>query len=743
MVLISLIVFLGVIIGLTYHRVSSRIWIPSVAILLLGYSIFHLFSAWFLLPCWLIFIATAILFTQTDLRQRILTKPFLIFFRKVLPPMSRTEREALEAGDVWWESDLFRGNPNWRKLLSITKPQLTTEEQAFLDNQVETLCSMLDDWQIVHFEHDLPQPVWDYLKKERFFGLCIPCEYGGHGFSALAHSTIIAKIATRSSSAAVNTMVPNSLGPAELLLHYGTTEQKKHYLSRLSHGTEIPCFALTGPQAGSDASAIPDTGIVCKGDYQGKEVIGLRLNWDKRYITLAPIATVLGLAFKMYDPDKLLGGKTNFGITVCLIPTNHPGVEFGTRHAPMNMVFMNGPIRGKDVFIPLDWIIGGPDMAGQGWRMLMECLAIGRSISLPALSTASAQVAYRTAGAYSRIRKQFKMPIGKFEGIEEALGPIGGYTYILNASRVMTAWAVSQDIKPSVVSAIAKYHMTEIMRKVVNHSMDIHGGRGIQAGPRNYLINAFTALPIAITVEGANILTRSLIIFGQGAMRCHPYIREEMEAAADPDTIKSLKKFDKLLCSHIAYIASNKARTFILGLGGVHFLSVPVNGETTMYYRQLTRMSSALAWVSDIAMLLLGGQLKRKEGLSARLGDVLSHLYLSSAVLKYYQENGQPTSDLPYVHWALQNNLYQIQIAFEDFFNNFPNRLLGRFMRFMVFPLGHSYKAPSDKLNHQIASSMMERSELRDRMTECCYLNDEPTDVLGRLEHAFNLVLTT
>lgn len=729
----------GVLGALAYQRRPAKIWIPTAGIVLLILSLFRQFSAVSFILVWAIYTGLAICFTQTQLRQRYLSMPVLRFFRKVLPPMSATEREALDAGDVWWDGDLFQGRPDWQKLLTMPKPALTEEEQAFVDNQVETLCSMLDDWQIVQRDFDLSEQAWHYIKQERFLGMVIPKEYGGLGFSALAHSTVIAKIATRSCSAAVNTMVPNSLGPGELLLHYGTEEQKQYYLPRLAAGDEIPCFALTGPEAGSDAGGMLDYGIVCKGTHQGKELIGIKLNWNKRYITLAPIATVLGLAFKLYDPDGLLGNKKDIGISLCLIPTSHPGVEIGKRHCPMNVAFMNGPTRGKDVFIPLDWLIGGPDMAGQGWRMLMECLSIGRAISLPSLSNAAAKFLYRMTGAYARLRRQFKLPIGQFEGVEEALARIGGHTYLLEACRIMTADAVDQKIKPSVVSAIAKYHMTEMLRKVTNDAFDIHAGRAIQMGPRNYIAHGYLGVPVAITVEGANILTRNLIIFGQGAVRCHPFIRAEMDAAAMPDEDQALTEFDRLLTSHIGYAVSNAIRAFVLGVTSGYLIKSPVSGETARYYQQLTRFSSALAFVADIAMLILGGDLKRKERLSARLGDVLSSLYLASTVLKYYQDHKQPAEDLPYVHWIIQTQLYNIQLAFDEFFANFPNKWLGYILRFIIFPLGKNFRPPQDRLGHLIAQSMMVQSELRERITRDCYLGKSSDDPSGRMEYAFAL----
>jgi acyl-CoA dehydrogenase len=731
---------ISVLLGLAYYQTPRWIWVPTVALSLLMLSLGGPASLkWCWLPAWIIFIPLATIVCFSPLRVKFFTSKAFAFFRKVLPSMSRTEREALDAGDVWWDGELFCGRPDWKKLLATPKPSLSEEELAFLNGQVETLCGMLDDWQTTQQDFNLSEKVWAYLKKERFFGIAIAKEYGGLGFSALAHSTIISKIGTHSITAAVDVMVPNSLGPAELLQAYGTPEQQSYYLPRLANGEEIPCFALTAPNAGSDASSMTDSGIVCKGECQGKEVIGLRLNWDKRYITLAPAATVLGLAFKMYDPDGLLGSKVDIGITLCLIPTKHPGVEAGTRHCPLGLAFLNGPIRGKNVFIPLDWIIGGVAMAGQGWRMLMESLSVGRSISLPALSTAGGKLCYRTTGAYARLRKQFKVSIGTFEGIEEALGRIGGHLYLLEATRLMTTSAVDQHIKPAVPSAIAKYQMTEMLRKVVNDAMDIHGGRGIQQGPRNYLGGIYSAVPVAITVEGANILTRNLIIFGQGAVRCHPYVRAEMEAAKDNE--KGLQKFDRLLLGHIGYAISNFVRSLLISLSGGRLLRTPVQGVTSCYYRQLTRMSTVFAFVTDMAMLVLGGNLKRKERLSARLGDVLSNLYLSSAVLKYYHDNEQPPEDLPYLHWALQTSLFNIQSAYTDFFANFPLHWLGKLFSWLIFPYGLPYQKPSDRLDHQIAQSMMKPSLLRDRLTENCYVSKSVTDATGRLEDALQRVI--
>ncbi|CAM4449811.1 MAG: Acyl-coenzyme A dehydrogenase [Legionellaceae bacterium] len=734
-----LLLIVSVVLVLAYRGSSLTVWIPSLGSLFFLMTILGQFSFISLISLWTFYLALTLFLTQDKIRRQYFSKHVLTFFKRHLPPLSMTEQEVLDSGDICWEADLFQGNPDWKKWRDLPQPKLTQEEKVFIDKQVNILCSMLDDWTINYYEHDLPQTVWNYLKQECFFGMTIPKVYNGLGFSAFAHSTIIAKIASRSVSAAVNTMVPNSLGPGELLFHYGTQEQKNYYLPRLARGEEIPCFALTSPEAGSDASAIPDTGIICKGMHEGKEVIGISLNWDKRYITLAPIATILGLAFKLYDPNGLLGDKKNLGITLCLIPTSHPGIEIGKRHNPMSMGFMNGPTRGVNVFIPLDWIIGGPERVGQGWRMLMECLSIGRAISLPALSTGCSTITYRMTGAYAHLRKQFNMPIGQFEGVEEALARMGGYTYLLEAMRISTAGAIDQGIKPSVISAIAKYHMTEMVRQLINDAMDIHAGRGIQLGPRNYLAQQYLALPIFITVEGANILTRNLIIFGQGAIRCHPFLRLEMAAAGLDDKETRLQRFDELLMLHINYAFKNGVRTLIHGLTNGYFIKKTIVTKRARYYQQLTRMSSALAFTVDITLLIVKGNLKRKEHLSARLGDILSRLYLASTVLRYFGYQQESKEDLPYVDWIIQSQLFHIQRAFNEIFANFPNKTVAVALRYWIFPWGQVFQPPQDKLGHEIAQSMMEKTGIRDRISQYCYLNTLKNDVIGQVEYVFAL----
>lgn len=729
--------------ALVYTRASRFVWNTAIVAALMVATLTAAIPTWIATLGWILFGAGVAIFNCRPLRQRIVSQPILNALRKALPPMSTTEREAVNAGTTWWDADLFSGQPDWRSLLSTPIPTLTDEEQAFLEGPVEELCRRVDDWEINHELKDLPADIWDFLKKNGFFGMIIPKRYGGLGFSARAHSEVVMKICTHSAATGVTVMVPNSLGPAELLLHYGTQAQKDHYLPRLASGKEIPCFALTSPEAGSDAGSIPDLGVVCYGKFRGKKnVLGIRLNWEKRYITLGPVATLLGLAFKLTDPDHLLGEIEELGITLALIPTDTRGITIGRRHRPMDLAFQNGPNSGNDVFIPLDWIIGGPDMAGKGWMMLMECLAAGRSISLPALSTGSAKLASRATGSYAGVRKQFNTAIGYFEGVEEALTRIAGNTYLMDAARTLTAGAVDLGEKPSVISAIVKYHLTERYRQVINDAMDIHGGKGICMGPRNYLARGYQGVPIAITVEGANILSRSMIIFGQGAIRCHPYLLDEMEAATDDDAIRALETFDEALFSHLGFTARNAVSSLLLGVTGARLASSPVFHETGWYYRQLTRMSAALAVTSDIAIFLLGASLKRREKLSARLGDVLSHLYLASACLKRFEDQGRPEGDLPLVQWACQDCLARIQSAFDEFFRNFPNRLLATALRFLVFPLGKPYQCPDDELGQDVARVLLEPSDTRDRLTAGMFLGSSG-DQVRQLDDALSKVVTT
>ncbi|SOD40228.1 acyl-CoA dehydrogenase [Nitrosovibrio sp. Nv4] len=692
----------------------------------------------------LVLIIGVILFVP-PVRRALISNHMLKIFRKILPQVSQTEQEALDAGTVWWDGELFSGRPNWNKLLAYPKPKLSAEEKAFLAGPVEQLCAMLDEWRITRELYDLPPHVWQFIKDNGFFGMIIPRQYGGHGFSALAHSEVVMKISSRSGTAAVSVMVPNSLGPSELLLQYGTEEQKNHYLPRLAKGLEVPCFALTGPDAGSDAGAIPDTGVVCHGEFNGDEhVLGIRINWEKRYITLGPVATLLGLAFKLHDPDGLLGNEKDLGITLALIPTSTPGINIGRRHFPLDAAFQNGPNSGKDVFIPMEWVIGGLEGVGSGWRMLMNCLAVGRSISLPATSTGAAKLAARTTGAYGRVRVQFKMPIGRFEGVEEALARIGGNTYMMDAARIMTAGAVDLGEKPSVISAIVKYHLTERGRQAINDAMDVHGGKGICLGPSNYLGRNYQHIPVSITVEGANILTRNMIIFGQGAIRCHPYLLKEIQAANDADAVRASVQFDRAFSGHVAFTLGNGLRTLLHGLTGGTLASAPgsVGPETQRYYSQLMRFSAAFAFLADISLLILGGTLKRKERISARLGDILSMLYLCSATLKRYKDDGRPAADSPLLHWSMQDALYRMQQAFEGLLDNFPGSVVaGRVLRFMIFPWGMPFSPPSDKLGHEVAKLMLSPGEARDRLTAGIYVPASADEPLGILEQALQCAM--
>lgn len=721
---------------LAYRRAGAFGWIVGAGAYLAALSLWSGIGGTAMAVLWIAAAVVVAVLALSSLRRGLISDPLLEWFRKVMPQVSQTEQEALDAGTVWWDGDLFGGNPDWSKMLAIPKPQLSAQEQAFLDGPTEQLCRMCDDWKISYELNDLPEDVWQFIKDEGFLGMIIPRKFGGLGFSAFGHSQVVQKLATRNATVCVSVMVPNSLGPAELLLNYGTEQQKNHYLPRLAKGLEMPCFALTSPDAGSDAGSIPDYGIVCKSEFEGKETLGIRVTWEKRYITLGPVATLLGLAFKLHDPDKLLGGIEDIGITLALIPTSHPGVEIGRRHFPLNASFMNGPNSGKDVFIPLEWVIGGRDYVGQGWRMLMESLAAGRSISLPSSSAGAAKLATRATGAYARVRSQFRTPIGKFEGVEEAMARIGGNTYVIDAARRMTAGAVDLGEKPSVISAIVKYHGTERGRKIIDDAMDIHGGKGICLGPNNYLGRAYQQVPIGITVEGANILTRSMMIFGQGAIRCHPFVLKEIAATRETDIGAARAAFDAALWGHVRFAIGNAARSLWLGLTGARFVRVPGAPELKIYYRQLTRLSAGFALTADVAMLFLGGNLKRKEKLSARLGDILSQLYLASTVLKRYEDDGRQQADLPLVQWALQDALLQIQEAFFGVFANFPSRIAAWKLHVLVFPWGKVFAAPHDDLGHAIARIMMEPSQARDRLVNNTFVWLDESDPVGRLELA-------
>ncbi|EEY37860.1 acyl-CoA dehydrogenase FadE [Vibrio mimicus] len=719
-----------------YQRTSLFISLAALTFTMLALSLFGPFGFF----SWALYLAAVAVLCVPSIRQSLISGKALAVFKKVLPAMSQTEKEALEAGTVWWEAELFKGKPDWKKLHTIPAPKLSAEEQAFLDGPVNEVCAMVNDYQVTHELADLPPEIWTFLKEKKFFAMIIKKQYGGLEFSAYAQSLVLQKLTGVSSVLSSTVGVPNSLGPGELLQHYGTEEQKNYYLPRLAEGKEIPCFALTSPEAGSDAGSIPDFGVVCKGQWEGKEVLGMRLTWNKRYITLAPVATVLGLAFKLRDPEGLLGEKEDLGITCALIPTHLKGVEIGNRHFPLNVPFQNGPTRAKDLFVPLDFIIGGPKMAGQGWRMLVECLSVGRGITLPSNSTGGIKSAALATGAYARIRRQFKQPIGQMEGIEEPLARLAGNAYVMDAASNLTVAGIDLGEKPSVISAIVKYHCTHRGQRSIIDAMDIVGGKGICLGPANFLARGYQGAPIAITVEGANILTRSMIIFGQGAIRCHPYVLKEMEAAYSPNS-DAVEKFDMALAGHVGFVLSNLVRSLWLGLTDGYGSQAPTRDATKRYYQQLNRYSANLALLADVSMAVLGGSLKRKERLSARLGDILSQLYLSSATLKRFENDGRPVEDLPLVHWGLQDSLRQTEIAIDEFLANFPNRFIGRALRLLIMPFGRVRKAPSDKLDSKLAEILQTPSATRSRIGRNQYLTPSDHNPAGKVEQALTVIL--
>lgn len=694
-------------------------------------------TPWLLIPL----VAVIALLTVPKWRLRFITEPVFDALGRAMPALSDTEREAMETGTIWWEAELFRGRPDWQRFAAERLPTLTEEEQRFLDYEVEELCAMLDEWEIHHHLKDLPEAAWRFLKERGFFGLIIPKEYGGRGFSPYAQSRVMSKLASRSLTAAVTAMVPNSLGPGELLMEYGTEEQKRKWLPGLASGREIPCFALTGPEAGSDAGAIPDTGVVCRGEYEGREVLGIRLNFRKRWITLAPVATVIGLAFRMKDPDGLLGERRDLGITCALLPAHLPGIEIGTRHYP-GSPFMNGPIVGRDVFVPLDAIIGGVEMAGSGWRMLIEALGAGRGISLPALATASGEVGYRMIGAFARIRRQFNLEIGRFEGVQEATADVARLAYTLEAMRHLVTAGVATGT-PSVLSAMAKYHATEMMRTLVNHCMDVAGGRAIQLGPRNFVALVYQSIPIAITVEGANILTRSLMIFGQGAMRCHPFLFDELQALQAEDRDQGLERFDALLRAHAGFTLNRISRAFILGLTGARLAATPEHATafTRLWYQRIDWLSAALAATADMTLAVLGGGLKRRELLSARLGDVHSQLLIACSILKFHEAQPPSHADQAHAEAALAHALFRAQEALLEFYANFPARFFAGLMRFLVFPFGRVLRKPGDNLVRELGALIMEDGPVRQLLGRFIYLTRDPDDAQGRVEHAYQLLL--
>lgn len=667
------------------------------------------------------------------LRRKLFSDPVYKAFKKITPQMSQTEQEAIDAGTVWWDKDLFTGDPQWKKLLDVPPAKMSQEEIDYINGPVNELCAAIDDWQITTELHEIPENVWELIRKHKFFGLIIPKEYGGWDFSAYAQSQIVMKIATRSINVAVVVMVPNSLGPGELLAHFGTQEQKDYYLPRLADGIEIPAFGLTGPNAGSDAGSVPDFGVVCKGMYNGEEVLGFRTTWEKRYITLGPICTVLGLAFRVNDPDGLLGGEEDLGITCALIPTDTDGVFIGHRHMPLNAEFPNGPNAGRDVFIPMDWVIGGQEYIGKGWMMLMGCLAAGRAISLPALGVASGKAASALLGRYARVRRQFNTSLSNFEGVQEAIGPVGGLSYMIDAGRILTAQALDLGEQPTVISAILKLHNTDSMRTIVTHSMDVLGGKGICLGPHNPIGRAWQYAPIAITVEGANILTRSLMVFGQGAIRCHPFVLEEMQAAYEEDFNKGASRFDKAFIGHLGHVFRNQFRSVYLGLSSNKLLKAPVNDRSAKYYRDLTRLSANFCTVADMSMGILGGELKKKEMISGRLGDCLSFLFYASAILKKWRDEGKHADDWPLAQWGLDYCCYKIQTAINELCDNFPVSSVGFVMKKMCFPYGTKYLKPSDALNTKVTKVLSDPQydDVVDRIADGVYITDDPEDIIG------------
>ncbi|MEO8758604.1 MAG: acyl-CoA dehydrogenase [Devosia sp.] len=670
------------------------------------------------------------------IRLVVVAAPAYGLVKSILPRVSRTEQEALDAGTVGWDAELFSGRPNWDKLLGIRKVTLTVEEQAFLDGPANKVCAMIDDWDVRHNRADLSPEVWSYLKEQGFLGMLIGKEYGGLGFSAQAQSQVVSKIASRSVAAGITVMVPNSLGPGELLEKYGTQSQKDQYLRRLAKGQEVPCFALTGPYAGSDAASMRDVGVVTYDMYNGKKTLGVKVSWDKRYITLAPVATLVGLAFHLHDPDHLIGEIDKIGITLALIPADFPGVEIGRRHYPARAAFMNGPIKGRNVFIPMEFLIGGIEYAGQGWRMLMECLSTGRAISLPAIGTISIKQSLRVTSAYARIRRQFGIAVGIMEGVAEPLSRMVRSAYTFESARGLTASMVDEGQKPAVISALLKYRTTDAMRDRVNDALDIHGGRAVQDGPSNYLFSGYMTTPVAITVEGANILTRTLITFAQGALRAHPYLYAEIEAVQDKDRRHGIAAFDTAFGGHVSFMLRNMTGSFLHALSGGRFASTPVQHEMAHWYRQLARYSQSFALVGDWTVAFLGGDLKRKQRLSGRMADVLSDLYLLSAVLKRYEDDGRMKEDGPLVDAIAKDHLFAIEQNFAAVFANFPNPFLSWLMGVLVFPLGRHKKPASDRETNRLARAVLRPGAFRDRLTMGTYVSMDPKDVTGVLEDA-------
>ncbi len=736
-------IFIAIIIALVFvlamRRAPLWAWAALVAVVTFV-SQTGPFGFWSLIG-WLPALALIAL-SIPDVRRALIVRPTFGMIKGILPRVSDTEQQALDAGTVGFDAELFSGRPDWNKLRSIPPLMLTDEEQAFLDGPVEELCGMIDDWKIRHTDHDIPDEIWSFVRKHGFLGMLISKSHGGLGFSAQAQSLILGKISSRSPDVATIVMVPNSLGPGELIEKYGTDQQKHHYLPRLARGDEIPCFSLTGPTSGSDAATMRDIGVVTRGTHDGRETLGIRLSWDKRYITLGPKATLVGLAFRLFDPENLLGKGEDIGITVAIIPANHPGVNIGRRHLPGGNAFPNGPNWGKDVFIPIDWVIGGAERAGQGWRMLMECLSAGRSISLPSSATAGAKAVLRFSTAYGRVRRQFGLPVARMEGLEEPLARMIETAYVNEAARATTAAMVSRGEKPAVISALMKYQTTERLRKSVDDAMDLHGGRGICDGPTNYLQSAYQMVPIGITVEGANILTRTLITFAQGALRSHPYLYKEIQAVQDPDSRNGLRAFEDAFLNHVSFSVANVFGSFFHNITGGVFGDAPEKSYGTgEWYRQLWRCSHSFALVADLTVALLGGGLKVKQKITGRLADALSELYLTACVLKRFEDDGKPEEDRPIVDMAARNGLYRFQQAIGGAIDNFPMLWARILMRVLVFPLGRHFKPAPDYLGHQAVRSVIVPGAVRDRLTRHIYVTRNPNDPTGLLEVAMEKVI--
>lgn len=700
------------------------VWTAVVAFILWGFAA----------PVWLVaaYVAISAIFFITPIRRALISPIVLKILAPIMPAISDTERNAIEAGSVWVEKDLFSGKPDFKKLMNEPYPNMTAEEKAFMDGPVERLCASIDDWKMWE-TREIPPAAWEIVKKEKFLGMIIPKEYGGLGFSALAHSEVIQKLSSRSVAMSILVMVPNSLGPAELLVHYGTEEQKKRYLPKLAIGEEVPCFGLTEPNAGSDASSITSSGTVFKGD-DGK--LYLRLNWNKRWITLASIATTIGLAFRLRDPNNILGKGEDLGITAALVPAKTPGVVIGRRHDPLGVPFHNCPTQGKDVVISMDQVVGGVEGVGRGWQMVNECLAAGRGISLPAQSVGGAKMVMRVTSAHASIRKQFGVPIGMLEGLEEPLARIGGYTYLMEAARKYTVGAIDQGMKPSVITAIAKYNQTELARKLINDGMDVMGGAGISRGPKNLLAHLYIGTPIGITVEGANILTRTLIVFGQGALRAHPYAFAEVIAIGKKD----VKALDTAFFGHIGHIVRNLFRSIVLSVTRGWFAGSPVSGSTARYYRKLGWASASFAITADIAMGALGGSLKFKEKITGRFADILSWMFIGTSVLRRYEAEGRRAEDLPFVHFAMNHALYEIQKGFDGLFANLPVPGLSWFFRgpLRIWSNLNAFAGEAnDNHTHKIASTILNNIELRKRHSEGIYVPTDRKEQMGLLEEAF------